>query len=92
MGFLADIQVPQHYNILYDCYINIKMFSVKKYGSFYLINITYNIFQSYQDRLDERTPLYEKTNVISIDFIPKCNILEFIYDKLKKIFENTTDL
>ena len=92
MGFLADIQMPPNYNTLDSCYVYIKMFNVKKYGKFYLITITYNIFLDYQDRLDEKIAIYEKSHVLSIDSIPESNMLGFLYNQLKKVFEDPRDL
>ena len=91
MGFLTSVQTASHYNLLNDCYVNICRFTMKKYGKFYLLTITYNIYMNYEHRLDEKIPLYEKSTVISIDTIPEGNIMNFLYDELKKVFDNTID-
>ena len=90
MGFTAKIELP---NLMLDnCYINISKFIIKKYGNFQLITITYNIYINYENRIDEKQPLYEKQYTISVDRLPDSNIYEFLYFHLKTLFKNSNDL
>ena len=90
MGLTTNIELP--HIILNNCYINISKFIVKKYGNFHLITITYHIYMSYESRLDEKQPLYEKNHTISVDELPDTNIYSFLYLHLKTLYNNSIDL
>jgi hypothetical protein len=89
MGIICKLELA---NLKLDnCYINICKFIVKKYGNFQLITITYNIYMNYENRQDERTPLYEKQYTFSTDKIPHGDIYSFLYYHLKTLYNNSTD-
>ncbi|HEY9704141.1 MAG TPA: hypothetical protein V6C58_16945 [Allocoleopsis sp.] len=89
MGFKTNVTI--HNLLLNNCYINIDYFIVKKIKTYYTITMYYNIYLNYDHRIDNKIALYKKDYTISIDELPDYNLMIYLYNQIKQLYNNPID-